>query len=273
MDKPSRFIDLLPIIFLLLTAQISTLHGQGSKYPPMKGFNAEGSDARAIQIADNVMEKMGGWESWDKTRYVTWRFFGRRLHVWDKWTGNVRIEANGLTILMNINTKKGKAWEDGKPVVDPDTLADRLERGYRMWVNDSYWVFMPYKLKDSGVTLKYMGMSETEDGRPAHMLQLTFENVGVTPQNRYEVYVDQERGMVTQWSYFQNASDEKPGFTLPWKNWQKYGHIMLSDDRGRSKHSDLAVFDELPDRVFESPEPVDMMGLAKKDKTPGTAKR
>lgn len=261
---PVRYVSLFWGICLFLVLQTGSLRGQDSKYPAMEGFNAEESDAMAIQIAENVMENLGGWENWDKTRYVTWRFFGRRLHVWDKWTGNVRIENGDMTILMNINTKEGRVWENGEPVVNPDTLAQRLERGYRMWVNDSYWVFMPYKLKDTGVTLKYMGDGETEDGNPAHMLRLTFENVGVTPQNKYDVYVDKESNMVTQWSYYRNASDEDPGFTLPWKNWQKYGNIMISDDRGRSKHSDIAVFDELPASVFESPKPVDMMSLVKK---------
>lgn len=46
---------------------------------------------------------------------------------------------------------------------------------------------MPYKLKDSGVTLKYKGEGQTEEGEPAQVLVLTFKDVGVTPQNKYEV--------------------------------------------------------------------------------------
>ena len=44
---------------------------------------------------------------------------------------------------------------------------------------------MPYKLKDSGVTLKYKGQDTLETGHPAEKLQLTFEEVGKTPENKY----------------------------------------------------------------------------------------
>ena len=97
---------------------------------------------------------------------------------------------------------------------------------------DSYWVFMPFKLKDSGVTLKYSGKSETADGKPADVLELTFKDVGRTPENKYHVYVDEDSRLVTQWDYYENASDPEPRFQMPWQNWQKQGGIMLSADRG-----------------------------------------
>lgn len=229
--------------------------------PPAPGFNAAGSDAKAIALADEVMEKLGGRQNWDKARYVRWRFFGRRLHVWDKWTGNIRVERGEEIILMNLNTQQGRAWKSGEEVTHPDSLAKELKFGYEAWVNDSYWTFMPFKLKDSGVTLKYMGEGRMADSSAAEILQLTFENVGVTPQNKYLVYVDRNTKLVGQWDYFTNAADEKPRMTTPWGNWQQYGRIMLSDDRGRGKHTDLAVFDTLPASVFENPAPVDWQAL------------
>jgi len=40
---------------------------------------------------------------------------------------------------------------------------------------------------------------------------------------------------------------------------QNYGNILLSNDRGKYKHTDIAVFDELPASVFEDPGPVDLL--------------
>ena len=48
----------------------------------------DASDARAIEIAQSVMATMGGWESWDATRYLSWHFFGGRVHHWDRYTGD-----------------------------------------------------------------------------------------------------------------------------------------------------------------------------------------
>jgi hypothetical protein len=54
-----------------------------------------------------------------------------------------------------------------------------------------------------------------------------------------------------------DAADEHPRFTTRWANYQKHGTILLSDDRGQKKHTGLAVYDDLPADVFESPELVD----------------
>ena len=232
-----------------------------TSYPAVPGFNLKNSDAKAVAIADEVMAKLGGWENWAKTRYITWKFFGRRLHVWDKWTGNIRVERSDEVILMNLNTKTGRAWKAGTEITHPDSLAKPLQFGYEAWINDSYWMFMPYKLKDSGVTLKYVREDTMRGGRPADILSLTFEKVGVTPENKYLVYVDKETKLVGQWDYFEKATDEKPRTSTPWTNWQRYGNIFLSDERGRGKHTDLAVFDELPVAVFENPAPIDWAQL------------
>lgn len=221
--------------------------------PPAPGFDAEGSDARAIELADKAMLAMGGRAAWDRTRYITWRFFGGRLHVWDKWTGNHRFEEDDLVVLHNIHTHEGRAWRAGEPVVDADTLAARLDRAHAAWINDAYWLVMPYKLKDSGVTLTYVEEGMTEEGLPAHIVELTFRDVGRTPQNRYRVWLDIHTGLVSQWAFYRNAADEEPGFVMPWANWQPYGGILLNDDFGRRRHSDIAVFDDLPESVFTDP--------------------
>ena len=74
--------------------------------PALPGFDEAGSDPRAIEIADAVMERLGGRANWDATRYLTWRFFGKRLHVWDKWTGDLRFEQGDLVVLMNIHSRE-----------------------------------------------------------------------------------------------------------------------------------------------------------------------
>lgn len=235
-----------------------------AEYPAAEGFDRAGSDAEAIEIADAVMGKMGGWQNWDQTRYLTWRFFGRRLHVWDKWTGDLRHEDGDRLILMNLGTKEGRVWLGGAEETNVDSVKKYVNQGYRRWINDSYWLVMPYKLKDSGVTLKYGGEDETQDGRPAHKLTLTFADVGISPQNKYDVWVDKEHNLVTEWAFYRKASDAEPRFRNPWTNWTKHGNILLSDGRGRRgerKHSDIAVFDALPASVFESPDPVDLMAL------------
>ncbi len=223
--------------------------------PPAPGFNSADSDQRAIEIADRVMTRLGGRAGWEQTRYLTWRFFGKRRHVWDKWTGDLRFEREGLTVLTNLNDRSGRSWRDGVAVEDPDSLDADLNAAYRAWINDSYWLVMPYKLKDSGVTLRYRGESMTQEGLPAHLLELTFADVGVTPQNRYEVWVDVHESLVRQWAFYRQSKDEEAAFVRPWQGWKAYDRIWLAADHGSARHSHVGVFDELPASVFADPAP------------------
>ena len=78
--------------------------------PAAEGFNEAASDAKAIAIADEVMEALGGRKAWDDTRYIRWTFFGRRTLLWDKQTGNVRIDSPGdsSVYLVNVFDHTGK---------------------------------------------------------------------------------------------------------------------------------------------------------------------
>jgi hypothetical protein len=195
---------------------------------------------------------MGGRAAWDATRFLKWNFFGLRTHVWDKWTGDLRFQQGDQVVLMNINTKDGRVFRGGQEVTGDDR-AKALDGGYKAWINDSYWLLMPYKLKDSGVTLTYKAEGKLADGRAADVLQLTFEGVGVTPQNKYDVYVSRDRRLVEQWSYYAQASDPEPRFTTPWAKWERQGKVLLSGDRGERQLTDIRVFDDLPRSVFEDP--------------------
>lgn len=246
---------------LLALSSAVTLSAQNN--PAMPGFDRAGSDERAIAIADEVMAALGGYPNWDATRYVTWSFFGRRTHVWDKHTGNLRFDSEEMLVLMNLNSLTGRVFKGGTEVTDDAERAEALERAHGAWINDSYWMFMPFKLKDSGVTLEYLGDGQTQAGAEADVLQLTFHDVGRTPQNKYRVYVDKQSRLVTQWDYYPKAEDPAPQFQIPWNQWQRHGRILLSADRGERQHQNVAVFDELPDSVFTDPAPVDVMRFAK----------
>ncbi|MBC7569813.1 MAG: hypothetical protein H7319_08790 [Spirosoma sp.] len=225
-----------------------------SPNPAAPGFDAAGSDARAVQIADEVMAAMGGRKAWDNTHLISWNFFGARQLIWDKWTGNVRVDnlKNDQTVLLNVNNDKGRVFRNGAEVIEPDSVAKYVKQAKAAWINDSYWLVMPFKLKDSGLTIKHIGEENTQDGKPADVLQLTFKGVGVTPDNKYKVWVDKASHLVWQWAYYPKFTDEKPGFTLPWTDYKKHGNVLLSGERGQRDLTDIRVFTGLPGEVFSN---------------------
>jgi len=220
----------------------------------------------AESVAAHVMQALGGQQAWDNTHYIHFNFVGRRTHWWDKWSGRHRVEWDSkekqhYVVLENVNTKEGKAWLDGKPL-DGDKAKEALENAYGAWVNDTYWLIEPYKLRDPGVNLAYDG-EEAIDGKTYDKLALSFGKVGLTPGDRYWVYVNRDTGLVDRWAYIlQDMPKEGPPTVWKWEGWQKYGSIMLAPHRTqvgtdrKLELSDIAVMDKLPDSVFTSPAPV-----------------
>ncbi|MTI33053.1 hypothetical protein E1171_19705 [Cytophagales bacterium RKSG123] len=220
----------------------------------------EGSDRKAIKVVDKMMKAMGGRKNYDNTHYLEWNFFGMRKLIWDKWKGDVRIEFfdSDLKILVNINDGKGKAFKDGKEVTDQASLAAFLKKGISIWINDSYWLVMPFKLKDPGVTLKYIGKEEDPFGNNADVVDVTFKNVGDTPKNRYRMYIDNDSHLMTYRKYYEDASQEEATIATPWTNYKQYGSILLASNRGERDITDIHVFKDLPESVFTSFEEVDL---------------
>ncbi|MCC7465174.1 MAG: hypothetical protein IT261_02835 [Saprospiraceae bacterium] len=239
------------LVLLISMALLSFLSCKSTKTatdnPAAPGFNASGSDARAIAIADEVMRAMGGRKAWDETPGLSWNFFNRRKLAWHKNAGTCRIEwlTKPQIVEVNLNNGTGSVILNGVPQTHPDTLAKYLDIGKKVWINDSYWLVMPFKLKDSGVTLKYLGDANTESGQDSDLLQLTFAGVGVTPDNKYHVWVDKKSRLVTQWAYFEKYTDEKPVIINAWGGYQKVGNILIATERGT--RGNLLPVEELRD--------------------------
>lgn len=235
-----RFRDvLLPIVFLLAVGACATKETDSTTTygnPPAAGFDMENSDPAAIELADSIMKAMGGRESWDNTRFISWNFFGNRDLVWDKTLGRVRIESHkdSITYLVNLNTLEGRVRIKGQELLEKDSLEKMLSKAKSIWINDSYWLVMPFKLKDTGVKIKYLGEETLANGTQCNVLELTFKNVGDTPQNKYRLYVDLSDNLVKQWAYYNQATQDSANFVRPWDNYKKYGNILLSADRSDS---------------------------------------
>lgn len=231
----------------------------GSSPPPAAGApETPSSDPAAVELAEATLAAMGGREAWDRTRYLRWNFMERRRHAWDRQTDDVRIESDERLVLMNVGTREGRAWERGESglaeIAEPAARREALETGYAWWVNDSYWLIMPFKLLDPGVRLASGGEDALPDGRAADVIELTFdEGIGLTPQNRYRVWIARDSGLVEQWAYYPAAEDPEPAFTLPWTSWERFGEVLIATEHGRDSDWEIDAPAELPRSLFETP--------------------
>lgn len=226
-----------------------------ARFSPAVNASPGGSDPQAVKIAKEVIRAMGGQKEWNNAHYISWNFFGRRKLVWDKWKNVVRIDWVNTARQVQVDLISGKGYVElnGVPQNNPDSLAKYLKTGKEVWINDSYWLVMPFKLLDPGVTLKYGGREIIPDGRTADILELTFDHVGVTPQNKYRIWVDAKSRLVIMWDYFENATDKTPKISNTWDDYKPYGKILLSGVRGqRGNLYPIVVSDEVPAGTFHS---------------------
>jgi len=201
---------------------------------------AAGSDPSALALADSVMQGLGGKAAWDKAKYIAFDFvvsrhdttLNRRSLRWDRATDRMRIEGKdgkGRTyvILTDMAHKSGVTKLDGAPA-DSATHAALLERAYQIWVNDTYWMLMPYKLRDPGVHLADAGVDAT--GR-LRVLALSFDKVGLTPGDRYWVYIDPKTHLVSRWEMLLQSNKDGVKTVVGWTDWHEYDGIQLAGRR------------------------------------------
>jgi hypothetical protein len=191
------------------------------------------SDPKAIEVADQVMKALGGKDHWDSMPCIAWTFEsavkdtmrpGARHHMWDKHSGWHRVEGKNrqgqsFVVVHRLDQPEGKAWVDGV-AIEGDSLQKMLKRAKSMWTNDTYWMLMPYKLRDPGVRLKYDG--EVKEGDVTYdKLALSFEKVGETPGDHYWIYVNRATHRVEKWD-FVLQSDQPPPQTWTWEGYEQH---------------------------------------------------
>lgn len=172
-----------------------------------------------VKIAHEMHEAMGGLDNWNNTRYVNFKFqVGQdgqwrvsRSHLWDKWEGRYRFESTDnegvrSVVLFNVNTKQGKVYVDGEEL-PADQAEERLEQAYGAYINDVYWLAMPWKWLEPGVNLKSDG-EETVNGELCDVVELSFDQVGLTPGDVYRAFVSKDSHLMTHWEYVLQSGNE-----------------------------------------------------------------
>ena len=197
-----------------------------------------GSDPRAVAIADQVMASLGGKKQWDSLRGLRWSFGSMvgdsmrssRRHAWDKMTGWHRVDGVNRQgqkytfIHMLGDSTSGMAWMNGNQI-EGDSLKKLVQRANALWINDTYWMLMPYKLRDPGVKLQYAG-DTTMAGKSYDRIALSFDHVGLTPGDRYWVYVNRADHRVERWEMVLEG-DEPPPVAYTWEGWEQHDGLWF----------------------------------------------
>lgn len=222
-------------------------------------------DPKAVEIARAMMQAMGGPDSWKNAHFVRFDFIAiingkemaKRSHLWDTRTGRYRLEDKTATgepavILFNTATQQGSLYENGQRI-EGQAGARAVSGGYRAFINDSYWLAMPWKWLDQGVNLKYVGRKKLGT-QTYDVVQLTFDGVGLTPGDRYDAYVSPQSHIMEHWDYVLQSGEKG---SWDWQYVTTHG-MMLAGNHSNGKGAsasmgDVRVMDAVDDAFFMDP--------------------
>lgn len=195
----------------------------------------------AAAIAARAFDVMAG-PAWESARYIEFSFAAERggkvvatsPQRWDRYTGDYRVsgtnrEGKNFLVVMNINTRKGRAWLDGAEVADASEL---LTTGYRRFINDTYWLLMPLKMRDPGVKLEFVESKTNACGATHDILKLSFDQgVGLTSGDQYWAWVNRDSGLVDYWEMLLQGSKDSTRDRSILRNYERIGGLLLSTVR------------------------------------------
>ena len=235
--------------------------------PAVAGAETPASDPRAVKIADQVMQALGGKEAWDKIPGLRWTFEvtmndtvrSSRRQAWDRRNDWYRVEGKNragqqFCFMRDLKSDHGHAWMDGQ-AIEGDSLQKLLKRAKSLWTNDTYWLLMPYKMRDPGVTLGYAG-DTTVAGLTYDRVALSFENVGETPGDHYWVWVNRKNHRVERWDMVLQG-DQPPPKTYTWEGWEQHGGLWFATAHRQSPAvvytRNVEVVSKFGDQEFSAP--------------------
>ncbi len=227
-------------------------------------------DAKAEEVARAMMQAMGGEDAWNAAHFVRFDFKviagGKTVvnnhHLWDRKDGRYRLERTTKdgkpeVTLFSIGayerSKEGLAYLNGK-MLDGDAAKKSLEGAYASYINDSWWLSMPWKWFAPGVNLKYLG-TQTRGNEVDDEVELTFDHVGLTPGDMYHAFVSKDTHLMTHWDYVLQ-SHEKGSWDWQYGDYHgvKLASNHISADRKASINmGDVRVLDAVDDAFFTDP--------------------
>jgi hypothetical protein len=195
------------------------------------------AERSAREIADHLRNALGG-QALDASGYLGFTFAvtedgkdrASYRHAWDRRSGDYKVEGatrdGRVAVLFNIHSRKGRAWVDGKEVSD-EALEKWLEFGYGRFINDTYWLLVPFKLQDPGVKLENQGATQ-ENGKSFDRLGLSFDaGIGLTPGDKYTLWIDRATSRVDRWEMVLEGN-EPPPVRSDWRDWVERGGVWFS---------------------------------------------
>jgi hypothetical protein len=192
---------------LALGASLGALLVAGVVAHEPRPSGSEGEEAGALA---QRMERAADVQAWARTGAVRWTFAGRNEHLWDRRRELARVRWGETEALLRAGAPQGRAYRGGEEVHGDEAHAI-LRDAHARWINDSFWLNPIAKLRDPGVSLSRVELSEGEG------LLVSYSSGGLTPGDAY-LWLSGEDGLPRAWRMWVSILPIG-GVEASWEGW------------------------------------------------------
>jgi len=171
-----------------------------------EGYGGSEADELGMKMMDALNK-----DAWDALPYVQFSFRGNHHYRWDKKNNIAEIVWGDKRVVMQLDSKEAKVFEEQAPVLDEHYRNSIINEAWKLWCNDSFWFYAPFKAFDAGTERSIVDV----DGKQA--LKVTYKSGGTTPGDVYLWNLDSNY-RPTSWKMWTSILPKK-GFETTWEKW------------------------------------------------------
>lgn len=162
---------------------------------------------KAEQLADKVLQTLNK-PAYDSLEFIEFEFRNKNHYQWDKKKNTVMVKWDDQEVYLDLNRS-----------VHSFSLLEL--RAYEFFINDSFWLVAPFKIRDKGTELRYVDLGDKKG------LLVTYTSGGLTPGDSYLWTID-ENGVPESWQLW-TSNVAIGGLSFSWDGWWKYGEVWFSN--------------------------------------------
>ena len=158
------------------------------------------------QLADKMLAALNK-EEFDSLKFIAFTFANKHSYEWDRSNNHVTVRWEEQEIFLDLN----------RPVEEYSMLEFKA---YKFFINDTFWLTAPFKVRDSGV------VRSTVDVQEGNGLLVSYTSGGVTPGDSYLWIVD-DQGFPIAWRLW-TSNVPIGGLEFSWESWEKIDDVWFS---------------------------------------------
>ncbi len=163
-----------------------------------------GQDAE--KLADEILAAVNK-PAFDSLSYIEFTFRNTNNYKWDRANNSVVVRWTEEEVYLDLNRSM-------------DTYNLLEVKAYQKFINDSFWLIAPFKIRDEGVIRSTVTV---ENGRG---LLVTYSSGGLTPGDSY-LWIIGEDGRPKAWKLW-TSNIPIGGMELSWSGWVQLNEVWFS---------------------------------------------